>query len=107
MSFTHQSKFTPALLRAQPLHSHAPGTSDPLDHYSFADLGSARLGRGGAAAGGAVAAAEAAPATSGGGGSAASVGAAALSALHARLQVGRMCKSHNVTARGTQRVRIE
>ncbi|GLC68116.1 hypothetical protein PLESTF_000647700 [Pleodorina starrii] len=94
------------------LNRGVQGSPDSLDTYSFADLGSARLGRGGNAAGGGAgggAASEAAaPAYSQ---SAASVGAAALSALQARLQGGSLGslgsmlgdKAAEVTAMAQQR----
>ncbi|GIL93223.1 hypothetical protein Vretimale_8139 [Volvox reticuliferus] len=90
------------------LNRGAPSSLDSLDAYSFADLGSARLGRG-ANTGGSISTTEAVAPLSAQ--SAASAGAAALSALHARLQAGSLGqfgsllgdKAAEVTAMAQQR----
>ncbi|KAG2492230.1 hypothetical protein HYH03_009474 [Edaphochlamys debaryana] len=92
-----------ALSRVVSVPGHLAG--DATESFSFADLGSAR-GKAGVGAG---SAAESAPSASQG--SAASVGAAALSALHARLQAGSLGtfgsllgdKAAEVTAMAQQR----
>ncbi|GIL55296.1 hypothetical protein Vafri_10857 [Volvox africanus] len=93
------------------LNRGPPGSLDSLDAYSFADLGSSRLGRGANTGGSTSTTAGSEAVAPLSAQSAALAGAAALSALHARLQAGSLGsfgsllgdKAAEVTAMAQQR----